>query len=545
MLLREAAEMRVLAFKPGHDGHIAHLVDGVLEFSIEAEKNSGRRYAALEAPLMLDVLEAVDMLPDAFALSGWTAGGPAGAHPQGNAIGAGYDGIAPVNVRECAILGMSTKLISSSHERSHIFCAYALSPFAQGTPCHALVWEGHIGAFYAIDTAVQVTKLADIMCSPGIRYAFAYALCDPSFDLPAGTIRLGDAGKLMALAAYGDDTPLDEEEQAEEEALLQRLLGDPLVPPRLCKADFRSFRCFDCGVESALAKRLARRVSRALFSFFEDRIRTLVTDRRPLLIGGGCGLNGAWNRAWLDSGLFADVFVPPCANDSGSAIGTGVDAQFFLTGNAKLKWDVYAGASFDDEGAACRTELGAFRRHGSDLRLIAALLEAGAILGWVSGRCEMGPRALGNRSIIAAPFSRDMQSRLNAIKQREPFRPIAPMCLEEDAELHFDLGRASPHMLFLARVKTRQLAAVTHVDGTARVQTVRAGENAPLHRLLTAFKVRTGFGVLCNTSLNFNGAGFINRTTDLVRYATDSGLDGFVIDGELFVNGIERFEEVA
>jgi hydroxymethyl cephem carbamoyltransferase len=526
--------MRVLAFKPGHDGHIAHLIDGVLEFSIEAEKDSGRRYAAAEVPLMLEALEAVDMLPDAFALSGWAAGG----NPAGRPIGAGYRGVEPVTVRDCSMLGMSTRLISSSHERSHILCAYGLSPFAQGAPCYALVWEGHIGAFYAIDSALNVTRLAEIMCSPGTRYAFAYALCDPTFDLPAGTVRLGDAGKLMALAAFGDDGSPD----AEEQLLLARLLGDPLAPPLLRKADFRGFACHDCGVDSAPAKRLARLVSEAIFSFFQARIRALVKDRRPLLIAGGCGLNGAWNRAWLESGLFTDVFVPPCANDAGSAIGTGIDAQLFLTGHAKLKWNVYAGKPFDDdEGAASCAQLGVFRRHGTSIRRIAALLEAGAILGWVSGCSEIGPRALGNRSIIAAPFSRDMQTRLNALKRRESFRPIAPLCLEEDASLHFDLDRPSPHMLFFARARTDQLGAVTHVDGSARIQTVSAGENAALHRLLTAFKARSGVGVLCNTSLNFSGAGFINRTSDLVRFASESGLDGFVVDGVLFVNGIERF----
>jgi hydroxymethyl cephem carbamoyltransferase len=527
--------MRVLAFKPGHDGHIAHLVDGELEFSIEAEKDSGRRYAPVDVPMTLDVLETVDMLPDAFALSGWAHGGS----PAGRAIGSGYRGLEPAVAREGSILGMSTRWMSSSHERSHILCAYALSPFAQGRPCYALVWEGHLGAFYAIDGALQVKKLADIMCGPGTRYAFAYALCDPAFDLPAGSVRLGDAGKLMALAAWGDDEAPD----AGEQVLLDRLLTDPLVQPVLHKADFRDFACHDCGVDSVAAKRLARLVSNAIFSFFEDRICPLVTQRWPLLIAGGCGLNGDWNRRWLDSGLFTDVFVPPCANDSGAAIGAGVDAQFFLTGHAKLKWEVYAGAAFvDDEGAAWQGALGPFHRHDAGLREIVALLEAGAILGWVSGRGEIGPRALGNRSILAAPFARSTLARLNALKRRESFRPIAPVCLEEEASLHFDLERPSPHMLYLARVKTDRLAAVTHVDGSSRVQTVNAGENAPLHRLLTAFKARTGFGVLCNTSLNFNGSGFINRTSDLVRYVTDSGLDGFVVDGVLFIHGIERFK---
>ncbi len=100
--------------------------------------------------------------------------------------------------------------------------------------------------------------------------------------------------------------------------------------------------------------------------------------------------------------------------------------------------------------------------------------------------------------------------------------------------VHFDLGRPSPYMLYFCKVRTRVLQAVTHVDGSARVQSVSASQNPSLHRLLAAFKARTGYGVLCNTSLNFNGAGFINRTSDLVAYAEQAGLDGFVIEGTLF-----------
>ncbi|WP_205043297.1 carbamoyltransferase C-terminal domain-containing protein [Rhodanobacter glycinis] len=157
------------------------------------------------------------------------------------------------------------------------------------------------------------------------------------------------------------------------------------------------------------------------------------------------------------------------------------------------------------------------------------------ILGWVNGRYEIGPRALGNRSIIAAPFSDTTRMRLNAIKQREPFRPIAPVCLHDEAKKWFGSKRASPYMLFTYRATTEALAAVTHVNGTARIQTVTAATNGPMHDLLCAFRSRTGYGVLCNTSLNFNGRGFINNLRDLDAYTCEHNLDGFVVESRVYL----------
>jgi predicted NodU family carbamoyl transferase len=157
------------------------------------------------------------------------------------------------------------------------------------------------------------------------------------------------------------------------------------------------------------------------------------------------------------------------------------------------------------------------------------------ILGWVSGKYEIGPRALGNRSILAAPFHDKSRVRLNEIKQREQFRPIAPVCLEEDAARWFGCDRMSPFMLYTYRAKTDALAAVTHVNGTARIQTVSSESNLRLYELLVAFKARTGYGVLCNTSLNFNGKGFINKMADLSTYAVEHNLDGFVVEGRTYL----------
>jgi len=153
----------------------------------------------------------------------------------------------------------------------------------------------------------------------------------------------------------------------------------------------------------------------------------------------------------------------------------------------------------------------------------------------VSGKYEIGPRALGNRSILAAPFRDSTRVRLNEIKQREQFRPIAPVCLQDDADKWFGCGWDSPYMLFTHRSTTDALSAVTHVNRTARIQTVTSATNKRLYDLLIAFKARTGYGVLCNTSLNFKGKGFINNMVDLDAYATEHGLDGFVVDGRAYL----------
>jgi hydroxymethyl cephem carbamoyltransferase len=202
----------------------------------------------------------------------------------------------------------------------------------------------------------------------------------------------------------------------------------------------------------------------------------------------------------------------------------------FHTGRAKLEWTVYSGEEFvDDLGAGIGIPSSAL-----DLEEVCAHLRNGAVIAWVQGRYEMGPRALGNRSLLAAPFEAGMCDKLNQIKQREEFRPIAPICLREDFHSHFDsTAEESPHMLYFQKVKSKALGAITHVDGSARAQTVTAQQNPRMHALLQTFKNLTGYGVLCNTSLNFKGAGFINRMSDLVEYSRERGLDGFVV-GERF-----------
>ena len=152
--------------------------------------------------------------------------------------------------------------------------------------------------------------------------------------------------------------------------------------------------------------------------------------KMPLIIEGGCSLNCDWNTKWKKTGLFSDIFVAPVTNDSGSAIGTAIDAQLHFTGNPKIDWNVYSGLYFD---SGCSFDLEQYDIYESNNEIIADMLAYDLILGWVNGKYEIGPRALGNRSILAAPFQDSTRIRLNETKQREQFRPIAPVCLEEEA----------------------------------------------------------------------------------------------------------------
>jgi hydroxymethyl cephem carbamoyltransferase len=516
--------MKILAYNAGHDGSAVLLQDGKLEFSLEAEKDSGTRHAMLSPNLFIRSLELAG-IPDVIALSGWYR---RAVSLVGRTEG-GYRGVGPEAMVSsvASVVGRSFPVFHSSHERSHVMCSYGLSPFPQGEPCYVLVWEGRIGAFYFVDKDVRIHKIGDALSEPGAKYAFVYALADPTIPMSPAWVRAEDAGKLMALAAYGEQRAPTQDER--------KLIDEIMEIPSLSgynshKARLKDSPICNVGLRSQQFKDFARLFSNALFERFFAFARANLPERLPLVISGGCGLNCDWNSQWKDCGLFTDVFVPPCTNDSGVALGAAVDAMLFHTRRAKVEWNVYSGEAFVDDlgdqvGIASST---------LDLDEICGHLEKGAVIGWVQGRYEMGPRALGNRSILAAPFGTGMCDRLNEIKQREEFRPIAPICLREDFHSYFDSSaEESPHMLYFQSVKSKSLGAITHVDGSARAQTVTAEQNPRMHALLQRFKNRTGYGVLCNTSLNFKGTGFINRMSDLVEYSRTRALDGFVV-GERF-----------
>ncbi|HFT5240793.1 TPA: carbamoyltransferase C-terminal domain-containing protein [Yersinia enterocolitica] len=519
--------MKILSYNPGHDGAFAYVEDGRLVFSIEAEKSSKYRHSLLSVPDVFDALAELHAVPDVLCKGGWWPGDS----PRGGETVAEYRGSDHnrVIVSKKRLLGKTIDFFSSSHERSHLLCAFGMSNLPKGTPCYALLWEGIIGAFYEINAELNITKIADVMPEPGHRYAMLYALADPTFDKSTAEFsRLSDAGKLMALASFSKRN----QPSSEEEAIMSFLLQDcEHLKPRDCQA-LKELRHYNVGLEDPEFRNFAGIFSNRLFDRFHQFAEENLKRGMPLLIAGGCGLNCDWNTKWKDSGLFSDVFVPPVANDSGSAIGTAIDAQFHFTGDPKIAWDVYSGLHFLFDEAVDSAQ---FDEWEPSITTVAAMLAGDLILGWVSGPYEIGPRALGNRSILAAPFRASTRERLNIIKQREQFRPIAPVCLEEDAERWFGCSKPSPFMLYTYRASTDVLAAVTHVNRTARIQTVSALSNLSLFELLTAFKALTGYGVLCNTSLNFKSKGFINAISDLSAYTLQHQLDGFVVEGRIYM----------
>lgn len=331
----------------------------------------------------------------------------------------------------------------------------------------------------------------------------------------------------MALASFSNRSTPSTEERKPLDFLLDGPRRELSAYQNLEKS-----RYYNVGVDDPEFRNFAGIFSDKIFDVFYQFAKANMKKRIPLVIAGGCGLNCDWNTKWKESGLFSEVFVPPVANDSGSAIGTAIDAQFHYTGNPKIDWNVYSGLGFVTTGSF---DMALYDLYEADDEMIADMLANDLILGWVSGKYEIGPRALGNRSILAAPFRESTRTRLNEIKQREQFRPIAPVCLEEDAARWFGCDHASPHMLYTYSARTNALAAVTHVNKTARIQTVSSATNRNLYNLLIAFKARTGYGVLCNTSLNFNGKGFINKIDDLSLYIVKHNLDGFVVEGRSFI----------
>lgn len=520
--------MKILSYNPGHDGAIAYLKDGRLMFSIETEKNSNYRYSPVSSPDVFNALGELDDIPDVICAGGWW---PRDNHEylHGSQVHVGYHGVSnnDIIIDQRRLMGKSIHYYSSSHERSHLLCAFGMSNLSKGTPCYALIWEGAIGAFYEIDTELNIIKLADVLNQAGNRYGLFYGLADPTFPKDGLYPRFQDAGKLMALASFSNrSTP-----STEERKLLSFLLDGPYR--KLSEyEDIESSQYYNVGLDDPEFRNFAGIFSDKIFDIFYRFAKANMKKGMPLIIGGGCGLNCDWNTKWKKTGLFSDIFVAPVTNDSGSAIGTAIDAQLYFTGNPKIDWNVYSGLRFD---STCSFDAEQYDIYEPNNEIIADMLANDLILGWVNGKYEIGPRALGNRSILAAPFQYSTRIRLNEIKQREQFRPIAPVCLEEEAAKWFGCDHPSPHMLYTYIARTDVLAAVTHVNKTARLQTVSHETNQSLYNLLMAFKERTGYGVLCNTSLNFNGRGFINKIDDLSAYVIKHNLDGFVVEGRSYI----------
>jgi carbamoyltransferase len=262
---------------------------------------------------------------------------------------------------------------------------------------------------------------------------------------------------------------------------------------------------------------------------------TRVLEREPALprrlcFTGGCALNIAWNARLRACGLFEDVWVPPFPNDAGSALGAAAADLVSSQEGTSIEWDVYRGPALDSGGAApgwdgrpCPVE-----------ELARFLHESGEPVVFLHGRAELGPRALGNRSILCSAVCPETKALLNELKLREWYRPVAPICLESDAPEVFDPGTSDPYMLFTHMVRPQwrdRVPAIVHLDGTARLQTVHSDQNPLVARLLEEYRRQSGIPLLCNTSANLKGRGssrtFAPRPTGS-RRGTCGATDGCI-----------------
>ncbi|HET6255515.1 MAG TPA: carbamoyltransferase N-terminal domain-containing protein [Puia sp.] len=467
------------------------------------------------------------------------------------------------------------RLLFSEHHLSHAASAFYPSPFDEA----AILTVDGVGEWAT--TSIGVGRGKDIRFLREIRYPHSLGLLYSAFTYYCGFRVNSGEYKLMGLAPYGNED--SERFRSFREKITTRLIRiyedgsfflhqeffDYLPGLRMAR-DRKWEQLFglprrkpESEIDQAYCD-LALAIQRVT----EDVILRLATTARRLtgceriVLAGGVALNCVANGKLAASGLFAAVFIQPAAGDAGGALGAAMAAYHIYFGRER----VVAGMEHVDLGPAYPAERIAKVCSANGLigkrcdsedelaRVVAGALGEGLIVGWFRGRMEFGPRALGHRSILADPRRVDMQRRLNlSIKYREDFRPFAPVCREERAADYIEGGMISPFMLLIGRLQERwycplpegyaglqmreklavvrsRFPAITHVDGTARWQTVSKRANPELWKLLEAFEVSTGDGVLINTSMNVRGEPIVCTPEEAVACLMGTGMDVLVLE---------------
>ena len=342
-------------------------------------------------------------------------------------------------------------------------------------------------------------------------------------------------GKTMGLAPYGDPRLL--------EAVVGRVLSMP-------QAGWYRYAGALSPEEVGFAPRAGQSVLEAPFvhlaaacqARLEAAVARVVEDAAAqarcddLCLGGGVMLNCASNGALLAAGRFKSISVFPATGDAGLSIGAALLCAARAEDTRPVPPpDAYLGPAFSDgscEAALAAQPRIAFQKVSDVATQAAALLAQGKVIGWFQGRMEMGPRALGNRSILADPRAAQIRDRVNRLKGREEWRPLAPSVTAEKASHYFELSGESPYMLFASRVrpdKRALVAGVVHVDGSARPQTVRREQNPRYYDLLRAFERHAGVPMLLNTSFNAAGEPIVCSPEEAVKAFLAIGLDALVL----------------
>ncbi|MDQ3874577.1 MAG: carbamoyltransferase, partial [Actinomycetota bacterium] len=340
-----------------------------------------------------------------------------------------------------------------------------------------------------------------------------------------GFRRSSDEYKVMALAAYGKPRFLEAFREAvpvEAGAFaVEAIDWDAFAPRR--KKDERWHQ-----EHADLAASVQRRLEEVLLEL--AGWLHAQTGERALTMAGGVALNCVANSRLWREGPFEEIWVQPAAGDAGTALGAALYVAGELGDQVRPMPTAALGREWSDEElgewlARARLEYEAPDDVADE---VAEALAANAVVAWFQGRSEYGPRALGHRSLLANPMRPDNLERLNDIKGREQFRPVAPMVLTERAEELFEGPLPSPYMLFTHVVRPRwreRIPAVVHVDGTARIQTVDPDEEPLVARMLERFERRTGTPVVVNTSLNTAGRPMVDDPRDALECFGSSPVD--------------------
>ena len=456
------------------------------------------------------------------------------------------------------------------HHESHAASAFFPSPFEEA----AIMTLDGVGEWTT--TSWGVGRGNTIELREEIRFPHSLGLLYSAFTYYAGFRVNSGEYKLMGLAPYGTPifAPLIREHliEAREDgsyrldmryfnycqgltmtnARFHRLFGGPPRKPDapVTQRDMDLAVSIQVVIEEVILK-TARHVQAK-------------TGMKNLCLAGGVALNCVANGKLLREGPFENLWIQPAAGDAGGALGAALCGWYQILGNKRTpqprdaQHGSYLGPQFDDTQVRARLDkLGAVYRHyDSDHELAAAMAEQlanGKIVGHFAGRAEFGPRALGHRSILGDPRDPQMQSRMNlAVKFRESFRPFAPSIIEGKQSDYFELEADSPYMLLVANVRENrrrqltaeqekltgidklkvprsELPAITHVDYSARVQTVGADRSPRFHAVLEAFEKRTGCPMLLNTSFNVRGEPMVNTPEDAYRCFMATGMDVLVV----------------
>ncbi|PTW60617.1 carbamoyltransferase [Breoghania corrubedonensis] len=438
--------------------------------------------------------------------------------------------------------GVAVKVLKGAHHRSHAASAFYPSPFERA----AVLCVDGVGEWHT--TTIWHGKGRDLTLANAISYPHSLGLLYSAFTYFCGFKVDSGEYKLMGLAPYGRPIHADKIRDNLIElrddgsfslnmAYFGFLQGQRMVGERFARLFGRPRREPESELtqgECDLAASVQKVTTEAVIGL--ARAAKAMTGENRLCLAGGVALNCVANGELSRAGLFDEIWIQPAAGDAGCALGVALDQDVqrsgrrlqIVPGQHDAMRGALLGPSYDDDDIASFLEgRGApYRRFGEDrmLETTAEHLAKGGVVGWFQGRMEFGPRSLGARSIIGDPRNVEMQKTMNLkIKFRESFRPFAPAVLAEKADDYFDMRQDSPYMLVVSPVLEKwcretserglgsinevrsQLPAITHVDNSARVQTVHEETNPQFHRLLRRFEDKTGCPVLVNTSFNVRG----------------------------------------